>query len=111
MAARAQDAATRPLQHAMDRPRGVEAAAAGHLGTGPDWTDGEHVSFATAGPPPFPVVFDAGREGRCRLDGCAFRMFGGTPCPATVMAELGFDGARVWLIVFAIGRPERHRRA
>lgn len=98
------------LTDALSAFVGTEVTATGYIGRGLDIMDKEAISFALPDRTTFPVVFDAGRNARRALDGCQFKMFGGTPCPATISAEIEMDGSRVRLIVFAldkIGPPEK----
>lgn len=98
------------LADALSALVGTEVTATGHIGRGLDIMDKEAISFALPDRTTFPVVFDAGRNARRALEGCQFKMFGGTPCPATISAEIEMDGSRVRLIVFAldeIGPPEK----
>lgn len=97
------------LQDTLAEIAGREVIARGHIGSGLDFTDDEALSFALPDRTTFAVVFDAGREARRQLEGCEFEMFGGTPCPATVKAEIEMEGSRVRLIIFEvmeIGPPE-----
>lgn len=81
---------------------GREVSISGHIGTGLDWGDDEALHFRDTAGHVYPVVFDAGRDARRSLEGCEFKMFGGTPCAMSGMAEIELDGSRIRLIVYRV---------
>ncbi len=99
--AKAQEALP-PLPEILAGVAGQEVLIEGHIGTGLDLMDDEALAFRLPDGTVFPVVFDAGRDARRRLEGCRFQMFGGTPCRMSGKAELEWDGSRLRLIVFAL---------
>jgi hypothetical protein len=91
------------LQDLRQRVAGSEVDIAGYIGTGLELMDDEALAFRDAEGNVYPVIFDAGRDARRKLEGCKFAMFGGgSPCAMSGKAEIGLDGSRVRLIVFEV---------
>jgi hypothetical protein len=91
------------LQDLRQRIAGSEVEIAGHIGTGLELLDDEAIAFRDAEGNVYPVVFDAGREARRKLEGCKFAMFGGgSPCAMSGKAEIELDGSRIRLVVFEV---------
>ncbi len=91
------------LDDLLKRFAGSEVEISGHIGTGLNIMDDEALSFRDKTKVVYPVVFDAGREARKKLDGCEFAIFGGgSPCEITGKAEIEMDGAAIRLIIFEV---------
>jgi len=98
------------LEETVATINGKDVTVAGWIGSGLVLGDDEAISFALEDRTTFKVIFDAGRDARRQLEGCEFKFFGGTPCPAVVNAEIEIDGSNIKLIVFdliEIGAPAK----
>ena len=96
-------ASAETLQDLRQRVAGSEIDIAGHIGTGFALMDDEALAFRDAEGNFYPVIFDAGRDARRKLEGCKFAMFGGgSPCTMSGKAEIELNGSRVRLIVFEV---------
>jgi hypothetical protein len=99
------------VEETMASVAGLEVKIDGWIGTGLDMMEAEALGFRTREGVYFPVVFDAGREARRKLEGCRFQIFGGgTPCDMTGQAELEWDGSRLRLIIFEVANIEPPER-
>ena len=93
-------ASAETLDQALASILGREVTVEGHIGADP--LEPNAILFRTADGAVYPVVFDAGREARKQLPGCKFQLFGGTPCRASVKAEIARDGAKIVLVIFEV---------
>lgn len=82
---------------------GAEVEIKGHIGSHLYMGDDETIGFRDEDGNAYPVIFDAGREARKKVEDCKFAMFtGGNPCAITGKAEIELNGSQIRLSIFEL---------